>query len=547
MTVNIVNVDVHVTDRRGRPVPDLTVADFELFEEGERVEIANFLNAAERHRDSAKKDSDLEWTEAAGGEDPGPPEPPMLVAVHIDRARMGLGSRRRIEQDLVSLMERLADQPRDTRFLLAVGDSGLDIRTAFTSDPLDLKTALERLHTDPPASVRDEERLHRQTLREIQTAYQACLEAQFCEPCGDMWANFLGSASQYASETRAQSTASLSILGELVTALGGMPGPKALIFVTGGLSQRPGSPIYHYLGELCPDRQTETDRLQMDQDDTTLFNRFSALSNANRVTIYPVDAAGIRTASSVDPSFGGPLNSLTADRVDFRPTAQNDRLRFDDLQTTLQLLADETGGRAVFNQPRASEALEDIAADFSAYYSLGYAASPRSRYPIRQIEVRLTTPRKGWRVRYRRSYVFKSDVQHLADRLFAALKIGEQSNPLGAAVHFGEASPVVGSKQLTLPVEVSVPTSSVTLLPGPEGTTGAVRVFLIAEHDDGRRTPMRQKTLTVDATELRALTVVGIHVDLPRGSYSVAVGIRDEATGRASYLVDDVDVVVPAP
>ncbi|NIM62435.1 MAG: hypothetical protein GTO30_12550, partial [Acidobacteria bacterium] len=38
----MVEVDVQVTDRQGKPVRGLTVADFEIFEDGRRVEITNF-------------------------------------------------------------------------------------------------------------------------------------------------------------------------------------------------------------------------------------------------------------------------------------------------------------------------------------------------------------------------------------------------------------------------------------------------------------------------------------------------------------------------
>ena len=40
--VNVVNVDVRVTDKKGNPVEGLTIDDFEIFEEGRPVQISNF-------------------------------------------------------------------------------------------------------------------------------------------------------------------------------------------------------------------------------------------------------------------------------------------------------------------------------------------------------------------------------------------------------------------------------------------------------------------------------------------------------------------------
>ena len=556
VTVNVVNIDVHVTDRRGRPVSDLSVEDFEIFEEGEPMAITNFLSAASR---SARQTEDREWLESAVEELAGPQETdaPLLVALYVDRFRISLGSLRRIESDFAAFLGERVDQPAGRRYLLATGDPGLNIRVPFTEDPSALVAALRALKP-----LHDPDLLRRQALRKIRSSYENCALAESrgalvpdCVPCQDMWADFFGSAEEYAAETQLRVADSLSALGELAAALGGLPGPKALVHVSDGLPLRPGADLFHFLGELCPERQQEMERRQFDRDETTRFNRLSAFSNANRVTIYPVDAAGIRASSSSDVSVGGPVGAddgggaggLRLANV-LVPSHQNDRLRTDNLQAPLSLLADETGGRAVFNQARPAEALDEIAADFGSYYSLGYAAPSHRRHPIRQIEVRLTNPKRGWQVRYRRSYILKPEEQRLADRLYAALKLGEQSNALGADVTFGDVRDGAGQGQVTLPVEVHVPVAAVTRLPGPTGSSGTVRIFLVAGNDKGERTPIRQKAVTLSdaqlAPELESALVV-VNVDLPPGRFDVAVGIRDEASGSGSYLVREAVVELP--
>ncbi|MXW02939.1 MAG: VWA domain-containing protein [Holophagales bacterium] len=547
--VNIVNIDVHVTNRRGRPIADLTAADFEVYENGELVEVTNFLNAAARE--------ELEWTD--GGELEADTDAPLMVALYVDRYRTRHGHLLRIEDDLASFLSARRDQGGGIRFLLATGDPELNVRVPFTDDPRELLGALEQLREEPRSGLHDDDLLRRRTLDEIRTTYETCIQppsSDFnpgCVPCVDTWPALLGAAGQYAAEMQARAGTSLASLAELATALGGLPGPKALVYVSDGLPQRPGADLFHYLGQICVDRQSEADALDREWDDTTRFNRFSSFSNANRVTIYPVDAGGVRASSATDPTLAGPVSEVgdfggTRDSrlsTVLVPSTENDRLRVDNLQATLSLLADETGGRAVFNQPNPAEALEGIASDFGSYYSLGYRAPPDRRHPIRQVEVRLTRQAKGWQVRYRRSYILKSADQRLADRLFAALKLDEQTNPLAADVTFGETSPGTEAGRRTLPVGVRVPVSAVTLLPGPSGASGAVRIFLVAEGEDGRRTPMRQKTLTLMEAELPEIgqtkTVV-VNVDLPPGRFSVAVGVRDEASGRGSYLVRDVEL-----
>ena len=552
VTVNVVNIDVHVTDRRGRPISDLSVDDFEVLEEGEPVEVTNFFSAAGRTNPEPAVE-ELEWSEANGPRLRSTPDPHLSVALYIDRNRTSQASLIRIEPDLAVFLTGHAKQERDIRFLLVTGDPELNVRVPFTTDPQELLHALEELRSEPTSRATDDSHLRRRALTEIAGAYTSCAQqrdrgfGQRCEPCLEPWANYLGSADSYAAEMESRAAASIAAVGEFVTALGGLTGPKALIYVSDGLPQRPGAEIYDYLGELCPDRQTETSALALGRDGTTWFNRLSAFSNANRVTFYPIDAAGIRASSSTSVTLDGVLNTGDGRGTGgyrlqnaLSPSNENDRLLIDNLQGPLSLLADETGGRAVFNEAHPAEALEEVAADFGSYYSLGYAALAHRRHPIRQIEVRLTRPRKGWQVRYRRSYVLKSDDQRLADRLFAALKLGEQTNPLAAEVTFGDPEAAPGAGQRTLPVEVRVPASAVTLLPGPSGPAGAVRIFLLAENEDGGRTPMRQKTLALSEAQLPPPgenAVVVVNVDLPPGTFEVAVGIRDEASGRGSYLV----------
>lgn len=550
VTVNIVNVDVHVTDRRGRPVSDLSIDDFQVFEEGEQMEVTNFLNAARR--------DELEWAEGNSLEDLDELEPPLMVAMYVDRYRTSHANLLRIEDDLATFLSARREETAGIRFLLATGDPELNVRIPFTDDPSELLRALEQLGAEPRSTAHDDEPFRRQILGEVRRAYEVCAQppssprSPGCVPCVDAWGGFLGTANQYAAEMQSRAATSVSSLGELVTALGGLPGPKALIYVSDGLPQRPGAELFHYIGEICPDRRAETDALEREWDDTSRFNHFSAFSNANRVTIYPIDAAGIRAASGVDPSLAGPIGALNGggaggERLStvLVPSRANDQVRVDNLQTTLNLLADETGGQAVFNQPHPAEALEEIASDFGSYYSLGYSAPPDRRHPIRQLEVRLTKPGKGWKVRYRRSYILKSDERRLADRLYAALKLDEQDNPLHVDVEFGDIAPATDSGGVTLPVEVHVPASALTLLPGPSGSAGALRIFMIAENENGERTPMRQKTLTLAEDRLpppNENAVVVVNLDLPPGRFDVAVGIRDEASGRGSYLVRDVDL-----
>ena len=47
IAVDIVNVEVYVTDKEGQPVAGLTIEDFEIYEDGRPVELVNFFTVTD--------------------------------------------------------------------------------------------------------------------------------------------------------------------------------------------------------------------------------------------------------------------------------------------------------------------------------------------------------------------------------------------------------------------------------------------------------------------------------------------------------------------
>ena len=554
--VELVNIDVLVTDRRGQPITTLQAEDFEVRENAVAMEVEFFRAPRNERPDRRRREpSDREWTEGPG-QAPNLQNGPesRVVAFYVDLHGTNPGNVDRVTARLAEYLEVLEDG-ESIRYLVATADPELHVREPLSTSPSQLARTVAELARERVTGAYDDGRLRMSRLLAIGETFEGCLnvETRFaqCEPCEEPWAHYLQEAHTYRAEMESRAHSAIGNLAELVTALGGIPGRKTLIYFGESLTLEPGAEIFHYLGEICPDRQRETYGLQMQFNSTSLFNRFGSFSNANRVTLYPIDAAGIRSLSAGDVRFTGQMTT-TAGRTSesYRlgnsliPSSANDRLRLSNHENPLSLMADETGGRAVFNHNDPTEALERIFGEIDSNYALGYYPPLQSRHPIRQVEVRLVKPRSGWRLSYRRSYILKTAERQLADRLFAALLLQERENPLGAELDFGPASEGPDRGKRTVPVEVAVPGSSLTLLPGASGETAEVRIFLFAQSEKGERTEMRQKTLTFDGATVQAgepLPVV-VNVDLPRGRSSVAVGIRDEASGRASYLVRDVTV-----
>lgn len=141
----------------------------------------------------------------------------------------------------------------------------------------------------------------------------------------------------------------LSALKALATQMGGMrEGRKSIIFFSQGPTVRPGSP---------------NDALMRDIDEA---------ANRGNVTIHVVDP---RPLGSV--GFGG--------------------------DTILRRLAGDTGGRAIVNTNNATEQLQGVMADASAYYLVGYSPT-RKTNDGKFHEIKVRVKRKGVHITSRHGY-----------------------------------------------------------------------------------------------------------------------------------------------
>ena len=430
--------------------------------------------------------------------------------------------------------------------MLARFDNRLEVLVPPTRD---LDTILEGAGTVPkgsPRAIQNGDGARRFAIRSLIDSYEACEMVPFCRPCEDNWGELLSLARQYADNQATNTAIAADGLADLVTTLAGVPGKKTVVHITDGLPQRPGISVLDYLGnQLCaalrPSAPSETMAEIVQYDESRRFNRISAHANANRVTFYGLDAAGLRS-SAPDISLDNPSRA---------PSFHNVSLHGMNAQSGLHLLAHETGGKALINANDLAILLDDMTEELAASYSLGFVPEERKLGRVRQISVRLAPGTdKGRRIEYRRTYRDKSLDERLAERLLSVAYLGNPENPLGARVDFGGTTPVE-KKVHELTVGVDVPAESIVTLPGKDGearnATTQLRLWMVAVEDEkGARTTVRQKTVAVGG-ETGVVAVDGsyrveVAMNLPEGAYKVAVGVRDETTGVMSLVREPVSV-----
>jgi VWFA-related protein len=612
--VNVINVDVHVTDRDGNPVPGLDRRDFELFEDGKRVEISYF----EEVDRGAPKPQQQATAAPPDASEPAMPSMDLTVTgapataaatdamhfvVYIDNANIRPAHRERVLRQLSEFLTREL-RPGD-RVMLATHDLGLQIRLPFTADRASLGRALEsvsRLAT----SGTELDRARRSALQQIleiqdRTRQTDRLEDSLNKPRGNPGGgggqgggggeggggegdesggsdggdmeidplcpmDIVLPARNFAEVSRQQVLSSVASLKVMVNSLSGLPGRKALLHVSDGISVTPGEEIFQALFELCGGGgatsglsgsmgggATPVDTAAMgsmgtyrgqsamiDAQAYSTAKDWSALAahaNSNRVTLYTLQASGLEAAASSSVDVGPGEQLLTLNSVT--------TIEMQNRQGSLSVMAADTGGRAIFNANDVRPALERMRQDFDRYYSLGF--TPRKGGDGREHRLEVKLKRRGLQARHPASYRDKPVMEQAVDRTLAALFFGSGENPLEISIEVGDMTQNAQGSY-TVPVRLHIPLGKLFFEHTDEAYNGKLRLLVATQSAKGETSKVRQVQVPISVPKDQALIALGqsfvyeLALQMQPGEQRVAVAIRDEGTALTSFLARGVRV-----
>lgn len=363
--INFVRVDAIVTGRDGKPITDLTEADFEVLEDGQPQKIETFklirvtgtpVGGGEPAREI--RSEYVEEAEAAR-------EDVRLFVIFLDDYHVRRGASMAVREPLIRFLQN---------------DLG----------PLDMVAIMYPL---TPVSVVRFSRNRDILAGAINNFLGRKNEYEPRNELEQQYAN-------YPTETveRIRNQVSLSALKGLVTRLGGLrEGRKSVIVVSEGYtyyippelrSSQAGINIAGQGGTSSPtgnDPDEFRARMMLQTDmQQDLRSVFDAANRAN-TALYTLDPRGLATFEyDINERVG-----LGADRNSLQET-----------QDTLRVLAEETDGRAIVNRNDLGSGLRQAVTDSSAYYLLGYSSSrAHDDGKFHQITVRVKRPRTDVRAR----------------------------------------------------------------------------------------------------------------------------------------------------
>jgi VWFA-related protein len=394
-SVTAIVVDVVVRDRQGNPVPGLTSGDFQIFEDGVRQDVGS-VTAVSKPPVTAPGAS---ATITAGAGEPvgaAAQRAPEVLALVFDR----------LSADGRALAYNAANQyvgqGKVSNNVVAVFgiDLSLVFHQTFTRDGDAIRAAIRAAGGRGTSSFGTTRQQSSQAAEQLTRATSAVNNMTSTAGTGASAVGGPAADAQFATiqrrmaetfqalERDEQGYATANALMAVVSAMKAIAGRKSVVFFTEGLAIPPN-----------------------------VKARFeSVIDAANRanVSIYPMDAAGLRTLSTTTDTAEG-VREASAIALGRNPTAdvsdrpmmaaleKNEDLLRADPHSGLDQLADQTGGFLIANTNDLRGGFQRIDTDMRNYYVLTYVPkNPAYDGRFRTIDVKVT--RNDVRVSSRKGY-----------------------------------------------------------------------------------------------------------------------------------------------
>ena len=539
--VNVVNIEVVVTGPDGSPVRGLDRDDFELLEDGRPVEITNFYSI------DAKPSALLDPAAGlAAGDTVEPVEQQLHLGIFIDGMSLEPAQRRRALDSIQEFFNYQGARP--TSLTLAGFDGNLTVKSMPRYNPDELSNHLEALKkTAARGTLRELDR--RTLLRELNEANVSLGQPgtavdDFTGPSEAQ--RMLTAVGLYAQQRYDEARLSADALRSIVEALAGLPGRKALLYVSGGLSRNPGEAMYlaweNKFSEFARTLGVNVSSRARELDTTPEINKLIRFANSNRVTFYAMRAGRSGSVSGIsgeDRGFdGASLGAAGGGRI---WTSDVESIDGSNLSGILEQLAAATGGLSMTNSRNFDSLLSGMNRDLAAYYSLGYTTDRGRDDKVHKLEARVKG--RDLEVRHRETYREQTREEIMRGRTRSAVLLGAGENPLGVAMEFGRAAREK-TKGFLVPVMIKVPLSKLVLVPQEDEHVGRIGIFVCTRDTRGRTSPVKAIEVPIRIPEAMLATALGqvagyrMMLLMRPEEHAVAVAVRDEL-GRVESTVTD--------
>ena len=544
ISTNLIQIDVSVTDKNGKPVTDLRQDEIEISENGRLQKISHFSFVPGAK--PVAKTSPGDKTDKSTVNLPSPAlrqeQVRRTIALVVDDLNLSFGSMVWVREALKDFVEKQM-QDGDLVAIIRTG-AGVGALQQFTADRRQLLAAIERVkfNSAGTGALAFFNNVSGSMSQDVVTAPAAGLEPTPVDeftidpPNADDRATLDTRFNAFRENIFASGT--LGALNFIVRGMNELPGRKSVILMSDGLQlvtrDAAGRPS---LSRIHPALQHLIDR-----------------ANRASVVFYTIHAPGLVAPmmEAADEVAGMPRLNGERTTTDIL-RARLDRIN--DSQEGLRYIADETGGLAYFNQNDIGRGIRR-ALDDQSYYLVGYEPDDETfnvgerRYNKFEVKIK----REGVKVRYRSGFFAVSEEQiakprlSVTDTLINALTSPFAVNDISVrmnAIVAGDAKQ--GAVVRTF---INVDAADLTFKSEADGRhTTSFDIVAITLGDRGQIVDERPKNikLNLDNNEYKKflkrglVTTFALPIKTP-GGYQVRLAIRDVATNRVGSANQYIEV-----
>jgi VWFA-related protein len=563
---NLVLVDVVATNR-DQPVHGLDRKAFHVFEDGKEQPITSF----DEHQPGGAAAPAFMAASLPANTYTNLPEYPQSSAVNVlllDALNTPTGDQMRVRRKMIDYLESIKPGTSLAIFTLS---SRLRMVTAFTSDPAGLVKSLKAPKANPQQSTLLDAQ---QPAIAVANAANPVVSSQLTQPTtngsaasnpsGPLAANlsltngpmnaagsleqFEADQSAFQSEDRAKIT--LNAMRELAGYLGGIEGRKNVIWFSGSF------PFAIFPDSSLPDPFKNIDTIREE------VQKAADLLTAARVAIYAVDARGMTAPQEFSVANS---NAFVAPDQALGAQVGKEQEELNNEETTLQEVAEETGGRAYLNDNDLDRAVASAVENGANYYTIAYVPPGEhldGKYHKIQVSVDGV---HGVKLAYRRGYyadganvpadqggessLFADAVAHdapAATQILFRARVLTASDPLlkGVSVPSGPAGqlPLTGAVHRYV-IDLTLDAHGLAFNAGADGShEAALELAMVAYDANGQRLNFYQHGFQLSLKDAQMERIMGSGIglrlpfDLPAGQVYLRIGVHDLNANRAGSL-----------
>ncbi len=397
VSTRLVVVDVVVLGRDGKPVLGLTQNDFHLFEDHKPQTPVHFSEHTGTvvPQSSSVASALASLPPATYINLPSAPASNTVDVLLLDALNTPLRDQSYVRAEMIRYLRTLPPGQRIAIFTLA---SRLRIVQGFTSDSSILLDALtDGKHLQEQSALLNAAETNsfeqnqvqavaslNQTPPQLQT--QQTPETQAMQIASSMQ-QFNTDMESFQTDVRVRIT--LDGLTDIARYLSALPGRKNLLWFSASF------PLTINAASNSPDPFSSMRMYQEQVQQTT-----SLLAEA-RVAVYPIDARGLMNIPAYDASRAGKQYSQSPGA--FGKAVTNFITQTASEHSSMDQIAEETGGRAIYNSNDLKGALADVVENGADYYTLIYRPTDEN-WDGRFRHIAVKADCKGCTLQYRRGY-----------------------------------------------------------------------------------------------------------------------------------------------